>query len=359
MPTPAVGYAAKNKRANLKPTAFERRDLGDHDVQIAALYCGLCHSDIHQVRNEWGNTVYPCMPGHEIVGRVTGVGARVSAHRVGDLVAVGCMVDSCRTCAPCRAGDEQYCEGPKGWTATYNGPQKPDGTNTFGGYSSAIVVAEHFVLRVPPALEARGLASVAPLLCAGVTTFSPLRHWKVGPGQRVGVAGFGGLGHVAVQIARALGAEVVCLTRSKKAKEADARRLGATEVVDTTDRKAMAAHELSLDLVLSTIPEAHDVNPYVQLLKRDGTLVVVGTLGPFQKPTNNQQVAFHRRSVAGSLIGGIAETQEVLDFCAEHGITAQVEVIPVDEVNDAFDRVVDGQVRYRYVLDLATLPAGA
>ncbi len=358
MTTPAVGYAAKSKRSDLKPLAFARRDVGPKDVAIAIEYCGVCHSDIHQVRNEWGNTVWPCLPGHEIVGRVTDVGTEVTKHKRGDLVAVGCMVDSCRECGPCRAGIEQYCEGPHSWTATYNGPMKPDGTNTFGGYSDRVVVTEDFVLRVPDSLTTvgnAGLASVAPLLCSAVTTYSPLRHWKVGPGQRVGIVGLGGLGHVAVKLARALGAEVVVFTTSKKRKEADARRFGASDVVDSTDKKAMQAHASSLDFVLSTIPEAHDVNPYVQLLKLDGTITLVGVLTALEKGTDNQQVAFHRRSVAGSLIGGIAETQEVLEFCAQHGIASEVEVIPIQEINDAYDKVVDGKVRYRYVIDMATL----
>ena len=358
MTTAAIGYAAQNKRANLKPLAFERRELAPLDVRIDIAYCGVCHSDIHQVRNEWDNTVYPCLPGHEIAGRVAAVGSDVTRHSIGDIVAVGCMVDSCHACTPCRQGLEQYCEGPKSFTATYNGPNKPDGSNTFGGYSNTIVVREDFVLKVPPALVAKGLERVAPLLCAGVTTFSPLRHWNVGPGQKVGIVGFGGLGHVATQLAKALGAEVVVFTTSPE-KAADARRLGASDVVVSTDKAAMAQHENTLHFILSTIPDAHDINPYVQLLKLDGTLTIVGELGPFKKATNNQQVAFHRRSVAGSLIGGIPETQEVLDFCAAHDITAQVQVIAADDLNDAFDRVTGKQVRYRYVLDMATLPASA
>jgi uncharacterized zinc-type alcohol dehydrogenase-like protein len=358
MTTAAVGYAAKSKRSDLKPLAFQRRDPGPTDVVIDIQYCGVCHSDVHQARDEWGNTVWPCVPGHELVGRVTAVGASVATHRVGDVVAAGCMVDSCRQCSPCRSGLEQYCEGPHGWTATYNGPMKPDGSNTFGGYTDHVVVDEHFVLRVPPSLASAGsagLAAVAPLLCSAVTTYSPLRHWKVGPGQKVGVVGLGGLGHVAVKLARALGAEVVVFTTSKKKKEADARRFGASDVVDSKNKKAMQAHASSLDFILSTIPEPHDVNPYVELLKLDGTIVLVGVLAPLQSGTDNQQVAFHRRSVAGSLIGGIAETQEVLDFCAEHNITSEVEVIPIQQINDAYDRVVDGKARYRYVIDLATL----
>lgn len=360
MPTPALGYAAKSKRSDLEPLAFRRRDVGARDVAIRIRYAGVCHSDIHQARNEWGNTVWPCMPGHEIVGEVTAVGGAVTRHAVGDLVAVGCMVDSCRTCGPCTRGLEQYCEGPHGWTATYNGPLKPDGSNTFGGYSDHVVVDEAFVLRVPPALASggnAGLASVAPLLCSAITTYSPMRHWKVGAGTRVGIVGLGGLGHVAVKLARALGADVTVFTTSAKAKGDDARRFGASAVVDSTDAKAMAAHAERFDFILSTVPEEHDITAYVELLALDGALVLVGVLGPVAKPTDNQALAFKRRTVAGSLIGGIAETQEVLDFCAEHGITSEVEVIPMREVNDAFDRVVKGKVRYRYVLDLATLAA--
>jgi uncharacterized zinc-type alcohol dehydrogenase-like protein len=351
---PSVGYAAKRKRAKLKPFHFEREEPGADEVQLEVLYCGVCHSDLHQVRDEWHNTVYPCLPGHEIVGRVTRVGAAVTSHQVGDLVGVGCMVDSCGSCRGCRDGLEQYCEGPKGATLTYNGPMQPDGTNTFGGYSDTIVVKEHFVLRIPEALAARGLERVAPLLCAGITTYSPLRHWKAGPGQEVAVVGLGGLGHMAVQLAKALGARVTVITSSKE-KDGDARRLGAADVLLEDDDEAMAQAELRFDLVLSTLPDPYDLNPYVKLVKRDGALVVVGVLAPYEKPLDNSEVAFHRRTVAGSLIGGIAETQEVLDFCATHGITADVEVIPIQEINEAFDRMQEGDVRFRFVIDMATL----
>ncbi len=349
--TKTAGYGTKGKRSKLSRMEFDRDEPGPHDVQIEILYCGVCHSDLHQVRDEWHNTVYPCVPGHEIVGRVTHVGASVTKFRAGDLAGVGCMVDSCGECRGCRDGLEQYCEGPKGFTATYNGPFKPDGTNTYGGYSASIVVKESFVLRIPTNLELR---TVAPLLCAGVTTYSPMKHWKVGPGQKVAVVGLGGLGHMAVKLAKALGATVTAVTASED-KEDAARRLGATEVIVSTDEKAMAAHELGFDFVISTIPDPYDINPYVKLVKRDGALAVVGVLAPYKKPTDNQEVAFHRRTVSGSLIGSIAETQEVPDFCSEHGITADVEVIPIQQINDAFDRMQKGDVRFRYVIDMATL----
>jgi uncharacterized zinc-type alcohol dehydrogenase-like protein len=346
---PAVGYATNHSYSKLAPHKFERRDPGPSDVRIDVLYCGVCHSDIHQCANDWGNTIYPCLPGHEIVGRVSAVGSAVTKFNAGDAVGVGCMVDSCRRCQSCLKGLEQYCEGPKGMTLTYNGPAKPDGTNTFGGYSNSLVVAEDFVLRIPPNLDLKG---VAPLLCAGITTYSPLRHWKVSPGQAVAVVGLGGLGHVAVKLAAALGADVTVISTSAE-KKADALRFGAKSFVLSTDDAEMDKLELAFDFVLSTIPDAHDINPFVKLLKRDGTLTLVGALQPFAKPTDNSEVAFHRRCVAGSLIGGIAETQEVLDFCGAHGITADVEVIAMETINEAFKKVKNGTVRYRYVIDIA------
>ncbi len=351
--TDAIGYAAKSRRTSLKPHAFTRRTPGPQDVEIDVMFCGVCHSDLHQVRNEWKNTVYPCMPGHEIVGRVSRVGSGVTLYEPGDLVGVGCMVDSCGECSACREGLEQYCEGPKGATLTYNGPLKPDGTNTFGGYSDRIVVRESFVVRIPTGMS---LSAAAPLLCAGITTYSPLRHWKCGPGKTVGVVGLGGLGHMAVKLARAMGADVTVITRSKKKSRA-AKRLGAVNVIISTDEKAMARHELSFDIVLNTIPDPYDINPYIPLLNRDGVLVVVGLLGEFRKPTNSEEVAMHRRSVCGSLIGGVAETQEVLDFCANHGITADVEIIPIQDINDALDRMQNGEVRFRYVIDMESIGA--
>ena len=361
----ATGYAANHSFSKLKPIAIERDEPGANDVLIDVDYCGVCHSDIHQVKNEWSNTVYPCMPGHEIVGRVARVGALVTRHAVGDVVGVGCMIDSCRSCEPCTSGDEQYCEGPNGWLATYNGPFLPKSKaatsdnmygrdNTFGGYSDKIVVRDDFVLKIPAGLSPAG---AAPIACAGVTTYSPMKHWGVKAGDRVGVIGLGGLGHMAVKIARAMGAEVTVFTTSKD-KRAEAERLGATHVEMETDaKKAMeqaAALPGRFDLILSTVPEKHDVNPYVVLLKRDATLVIVGALEPMA-PVNNQQIAFHRRSVAGSLIGSIAETQEVLDFCAKHGIEPDIEIIPIQEINAAYKRVEDGEVHFRYVIDMASI----
>ena len=347
----AIGYAAKSKRANLKPHAFERREPGAEDVEIDVLYCGVCHSDLHQVRNEWHNTNYPCLPGHEIVGRVSRVGAAVTRTRPGDLVGVGCMVDSCGSCAGCRSGLEQYCEGPKGPTMTYNGPMKPDGTNTFGGYSDRIVVREKFVLRVPEGLDPK---VVTPLLCAGITTWSPLRHWKVGPGREVAVIGLGGLGHMAVQLAVALGARVTVFTHTPQ-KEEEGRRFGAHRTVVWKKDGDLEEHELAFDLVLNTMPDPYDPNPFVKMVARDGALVVCGMLAPFTKPIDNSEVAFHRRQIAGTLIGGISETQEVLDFCAGKGIAPEVEIIPIQEINDAFDKMQEGEVRFRYVIDMASL----
>lgn len=348
----AIGYAAQNATAPLKSIEFDRHEPGAQDVQIDILYCGVCHSDLHQVRDEWHNTVYPCLPGHEIVGRVIKIGQQVTKFKEGDLVGVGCMIDSCQQCEPCHAQEEQYCEGPKGWTATYNGPLKPDGSNTFGGYSNTIVVRDNFVLKVPEGLD---IKAVAPLLCAGVTTYSPLRHWQVKAGQQVGVVGLGGLGDMAVKLATAMGARVVVFTTSPE-KEADIRRLGAEDVVLSTDKEAMQKYASSFDFILSTVPTKHDINPYIQLLKRDATFVLVGALEPLE-PIDHSQVAFHRRSIAGSLIGGIAETQEVLDFCAEHGILPDVEMIPIQQINEAYERMLKGDVKYRFVIDMASLQA--
>ena len=350
----SVGYAAKSKFFGLHKMEFERRDPEADDVVIDILYCGVCHSDVHQVKNEWMNTVYPCLPGHEIVGRVTQTGPSVTKYQVGDLVGVGCMVDSCGTCPSCQAGEEQYCEGPHSWTATYNGPMKPDGTNTFGGYSINIVVKEHFVLRIPESLP---IQAAAPILCAGVTTYSPLKHWNVSAGQNIAVVGLGGLGHMAVKLASAMGAHVTVFTTSDE-KEANARRLGANMVVEEKDKDAMAAQESRFDFILDTIPQTHDLNPFIKCLKRDATIAVVGALGPML-PVNHQQVAFYRRCVAGSLIGSIKETQEVLDFCAAHNIAPDVEIIDIKDVNDAYKKVEKGEVKYRFVIDMATLKAEA
>ncbi len=354
--TKAIGYGNNHSFTSLGAMEIERREPQAKDVAIEILYCGVCHSDLHQANNDWSNTIYPCVPGHEIVGRVTALGSEVSKFKVGETVAVGCMVDSCGVCKSCRENLEQYCEGPNGATLTYNGPMNPDGTNTFGGYSDRIVVKENFVLKVPENLDVK---AVAPIVCAGVTTYSPLKHWKVSPGQKVGIIGMGGLGHLAVKFAVAMGAEVTVFSSSED-KDADAKKIGATDFILTDDTDALAQLELKYDFLLDTIPYEHDINPFIKLLKRDSTLAVVGLLLPFKQETDNMQVAFHRRNVAGSLIGGIAETQEVLDFCGEHSITPDVEIIAMEGINDAFKKMKNGEVRYRYVIDIAnTMPKEA
>jgi uncharacterized zinc-type alcohol dehydrogenase-like protein len=342
------GYAATSPEAPLAPFSFTRREPGPKDVQIEILYCGVCHSDLHRARDEWGGTIYPCVPGHEMVGRVTAVGSDVVKHKVGDIAGVGVMVDSCRECANCKDGLEQFCDN--GNTETYNSPDKHSHGHTFGGYSSHIVVDQHFVLRIPEGLE---LAAVAPLLCAGITTYSPLRHWKVGPGQKVGIVGLGGLGHMGVKIAKALGAHVVLFTTSQN-KAGDGKRLGADEIVLSTDPKAMATHANSFDFILDTVSASHDITALLQLLRRDGTLTQVGV------PVDPQlihagTVVGKRRSYAGSTIGGIAETQEMLEFCAEHGIVSDIELIGIDQINDAFERMLRSEVKYRFVIDMASL----
>ena len=347
-----TGYAAQSAETPLAPFSFERRDPGASDIEIEIAYCGVCHSDLHTVRDEWGGTLYPSVPGHEIVGRVTRVGAEVTTFKPGDLAGVGCMVASCRECSSCREGLEQYCE--PGFTGTYNGPEPQTGGHTFGGYSSHIVVDSHFVLRIPENLD---LAGVAPLLCAGITTYSPLRHWKVGPGQKVGIVGLGGLGHMGLKLAHAMGAQVTLFTTSP-GKEADAKRLGADAVVISKDADAMAAQGESFDFILDTVAAEHDINAYLALLKRDATLVQVGAP---DKPLPMQvfSVIWRRRNFAGSLIGGIAETQEMLDFCAEHGITSDIEMIPIDQIEAAYARMLKSDVKYRFVIDMASLPKAA
>lgn len=352
----AIAYGNNHSFTNLGPMEIERRAPQAKDVAIEILYCGVCHSDLHQASNDWGNTVYPCVPGHEIVGRVTAVGAEVTRFKVGETVAVGTLVDSCRECEQCRQGLEQYCEGPRGATNTYNGPFKPDGTNTFGGYSDKIVVDEHFVYTIPENLD---IKAVAPLLCAGLTTYSPLKHWKVGAGQKIGVIGFGGLGHLGVKLAVALGAEVTVFSTDEE-KGTYATELGAKDFVLSTDTAAMDALELKYDFLLNTIPYAFDPNPYVKLLKRDGTMAVVGLLLPFSAPTNNMEVIFHRRHLAGSLVGGVPETQELLEFCGKHNILPEVEIIAMEDINDAHQRMKNEEVRFRYVIDVAnTMPKEA
>ena len=339
--------------SSLSEMEIERPAPKADEVRIDILYCGVCHSDLHQVKNDWHNTIYPCVPGHEIIGRVSEAGSSVSKFKVGDLVGVGCMVDSCGTCPSCQEKEENYCEGPVGWTATYNGYMKPENEdfNTFGGYSTNMVVKESFVLRIPAALD---IKAAAPILCAGVTTYSPMKHWKVGPGQHVAVVGIGGLGHMAVQIARALGATVTAVTRTKE-KQAEAEKLGAHDVLISTDSKAMEAHELKFDFIIITIPDAFEVNDYVKLVKRNGVITTVGLLGPYKDPLNNMEMAMHRRSVSGSIIGSIAETQEVLEFCAEHNIQPEVEIIKMQDINEAFEKMKDEEVRFRYVIDMASL----
>lgn len=353
--TKAYGAKASliDSLSSLARMDIEREPPKADELLIDVLYCGVCHSDLHQVKNDWSNTVYPCIPGHEVVGRVVETGSAVTRFKTGDVVGVGCMIDSCGQCSSCTGGDENYCEGPVSWTATYNGYMKPDGSgyNTFGGYSTSLVVKESFVLRIPDALD---IKSAAPILCAGVTTFSPLRHWNVKEGTKVGIAGLGGLGHMAVQLAKAMGAEVTVLT-TKKEKQVDAERLGAHKVLISEDKEAMTSNEATLDLILVTIPDKFDVNPYITLLRRDGSLVTVGLLGPYKAPTDNMEVAMHRRSVSGSLIGSIKETQDVLEFCAAHAIAPEVEMIPIQDINKAFDRMMDEEVRYRFVIDMQSL----
>ena len=345
-----LGYAAHSSTSPLQPFSFERREPGAHDVQIEVLYCGVCHSDLHTVRNEWENfmaTTYPAVPGHEIVGRVSKVGAQVRKFKEGDLAAVGCMVDSCRKCESCKAGLENYCE--VGATYTYNSPDPHLGGVTYGGYSKRIVVNENYVLKAPTNLDP---AAMAPLLCAGITTYSPLRHWKVGKGQKVGVVGLGGLGHMGVKLAHAFGAEVTLFTTSPNKKQ-DAARLGAQHVIISKDQAEMEKHVRSFDFILDTVSAEHDINAYLNLLKRDGAMVLVGA--PEKPlPVAAFNVISGRRSLSGSSIGGIPETQEMLDFCGKHGITADIELIPIQKINEAYDRMLRSDVKYRFVIDMAS-----
>ena len=343
------GYAAHNADSPLVPFSFERREPGPHDIQIEILYCGICHSDLHQVRNDWANSLYPMVPGHEIVGRVVRVGADVKKLKAGDYAGVGCMVDSCRHCFACDEGLEQYCQHGATWT--YNGKERNSEQLTFGGYSEQIVVEERFVVKIPASLD---LKAVAPLLCAGITTYSPLRHWKVGPGQKVGVIGLGGLGHMGVKLAKAMGAHVVMITTSPE-KGKDARRLGADEVLLSRDAAAMAAHAGSFDFLLNTIPVGHDVNPYMALLKLDRTMVLVGVLTELVPPPIGGSLIGGRKSIAGSGIGGMPETQEMIDFCAAHGIVSDIEVVAIQSVNEAYERLLRNDVKYRFVIDMASL----
>lgn len=344
------GWAAQSAVTPLAPFSFSRRELKDQDVLVEIQFCGVCHSDIHSVRNEWNNAIYPMVPGHEIIGRVSEVGKAVTRFKPGDRVGVGVIIDSCRSCASCQAGDEQYCE--RGVTLTY-GAKDRYGDLTQGGYANNIVVTEHFVHSVSPKLDPAG---VAPLLCAGITTYSPLRHWKVGPNRKVGVVGLGGLGHMALKFAHAFGAQVVQFTTSES-KVADAKRLGADEVVISKDAAAMKKQASSFDFIVDTVSAPHDINPYLEALKRDATYCQVGL--PDKPPVVFPgHLIFRRRSWSGSIIGGMAETQEMLDFCADKGITADVELIPIQRINEAFERVVRADVKYRFVIDMASLNKG-
>jgi len=349
--TEILGFAAQGRKQPLGPWRFARRALRADDVQIDIKYCGVCHSDLHQIDDDWGIAFYPLVPGHEIIGIVSAVGPKVVRFKVGDRVGVGCMVDSCQSCDPCAKGLEQYCESLPVYT--YAARDRHDGSPTYGGYSEKIVVTEKFVVRVPETLD---LAGAAPLLCAGVTTWSPLRHWKVGPGSRVGVIGLGGLGHMALKLAKALGAEVTLFTRSP-GKEADARRLGAETIVLSTDPAKMKAVANRFDLIIDTVPNDHDVNPYLPTLALDGTLVLVGFVGQGKDALSTVPLVFGRRSVAGSIIGGIRETQEMLDFCGKHGIHADIETIWMQDINDAYKRMTKSDVKYRFVIDMASLAA--
>ena len=354
--TQVRAYAAHDAKSPLVPYQVTRRAPGPHDVQIEILYAGICHSDLHQARNDWGRSLYPMVPGHEIIGRVVKVGGDVKKLKAGDIAGVGCMVDSCRECSACQADLEQMCE-QGGATWTYNGRERvgglPAGAPTFGGYSEQIVVEERFTVKVPESLD---LKAAAPLLCAGITTYSPLRHWKIGPGHKVGVIGLGGLGHMGIKFAKAFGAKVVMITTSPE-KGKDATRLGADEVLVSRDDAAMAKHANSFDFLLNTIPVGHDVNPYMRLLKRDSTMVMVGVLTPME--LSGGSVIAGRKSVAGSGIGGMAETQEMIDFCAKHNIVSDIEMINMQDVNAAYERMLKNDVKYRFVINIASLKDAA
>jgi len=344
----SLGYAAQAADSELALIKFDRREPGPDEVLIEIEFCGVCHSDLHQARNDWRSTLYPCVPGHEIVGRVTKTGDKVTKFKTGDRAGVGCIVDSCGHCGSCDDGLEQYCE--KGMVGTYNG-RLPDGTHTYGGYSQRVTVKQDYVLLIPDNLDAAG---AAPLLCAGITTYSPLRNWKVGPGQKVGIVGLGGLGHMGVKLAHAMGAEVTLFTTSP-GKAEDAKRLGASRVVISKERDQMKAIRGEFDFILNTVAASHNLDPFLACLKRDGVLVLVGAPDqPHPSPSVGQLLG-KRRSIAGSLIGGIAETQEMLDFCAEHGIVSDIEMIAMADINTAWERMLKGDVKYRFVVDMATL----
>ncbi len=345
-----TGFGNNDAKSPLAPISFNRRDVGARDVQIEILFCGVCHSDLHFARNEWGFTEYPCVPGHEIVGKVTQVGAAVKGFKVGDNVGVGCLVDSCQTCASCKEGLEQYCE--TGMTMTYGSTEKVIGGPTFGGYSNQIVVDQAFVLRIPAGMD---LAATAPLLCAGITLYSPLRHWGAGPGKKVGIVGLGGLGHMGVKLSHAMGAHTVLLTTSPS-KVADGKRLGADDVILSNNEEMMGKYAASLDLIIDTVAADHKIKPLLNLLKRDATLVQVGAP---EKPLSIGvfPLLMKRRRFAGSAIGGLRETQEMLDFCAERKITADIEIIPIQKINEAYERMLKSDVKYRFSIDMASLKA--
>lgn len=345
--TAVKAYAATGAATELTPFKFDRRDPGPHDVQIEILYCGVCHSDIHQARNEWGNSIFPMVPGHEIVGRVTAVGSHVKNFKVGELAGVGCLVDSCQTCSHCASGEEQYCEN--GFTGTYNSKDK-NGEITYGGYSTQVVVDEKFTLHVSEKLD---LKAVAPLLCAGITTYSPLRHWKVTKGQKVAIVGLGGLGHMGVKLAAAMGAEVTVISTSDS-KEVDSKRLGATHFVNSRNEDQMKEVTGKFDFILNTVSAPNSYDRLLPLLKTDGAMVLVGA-PPEPSAITGFNLIMQRKTIAGSLIGGIKETQEMLDFCAEHNIVSDVEVIPMDKINEAYERIIKGDVKYRFVVDMASL----
>lgn len=345
---PTKAYAAQSATSSIAPFSFERRDPGAKDVLIKITHCGVCHTDIHMSRDEWGGSLYPMVPGHEIIGTVISVGSEVTKVKAGDRAGVGCFVDSCRTCLSCEAGLENYCE--QGFTGTYNSMTRDGKSLNFGGYSEQIVTDERFVLKVSEKLDP---AAAAPLLCAGITTWSPLRHWKVGPGQNVGIVGLGGLGHMGIKFARSLGAHVTCFTTSKS-KVADAQRLGAHEVVLSSDADAVAKLAHRFDFILDTVSANHDLNTYLGLLKREGTLCLVG-VPPEAAAVHAFGLVMGRKRLAGSLVGGLPETQEMLDYCAEHGIVSDVEVIPASAINEAYDRMLRSDVKYRFVIDMATL----
>ena len=350
----ALAYAAQSPSTPLAPFSIDRRTPGATDVALDILYCGVCHSDLHTARDEWGGTIFPCVPGHEIVGRVTAVGNKVSKFKVGELVGVGCMVDSCQHCKPCADGLEQYCEN--GFTGTYNGPEQSGGGNTYGGYSNKLVVRESFVLNI--AHDEKHLAAVAPLLCAGITTYSPLHQWGVGPGHKVGIVGLGGLGHMGVKIAAAMGAHVVLFTTSA-GKRDDALRLGAKEVVVSKNADEMAAHANSFDFILNTVAAPHDLDAFLVLLKLDGTMTLVGAPATPHPSPGVFNLIMKRRRLAGSLIGGIHETQDMLDFCAKHNIVSDIEMIRMDGIEAAYERMLKGDVKYRFVIDMASLKSPA